>query len=420
MSAAKAIPKKMLFWLGAKQISDISAFLTSILISVYALTIYGDPAFLGLLLALRMSGSVLGAYLVPILSRRMALSSILVSAELGSAATMVSLVISPAATHYTVLFLIAPCIGMFHGAFHVALYSQVHSFVDYENQHRMNGVLASMNGMSVVTGGIASSVLYELLPIKTIFLFDALTFVVAALVFLLFSWAHGSNKKKPKLSQTEVKPPFSFSGPTLRAIMISAGFLLAARFMEAFGSSTHNVGFPIISGLYDQKNPAFWVGWVMAIWGLGKVVAPLATTRMIRRMESSGLRADMIFVVLLVMTFAFFLGVFQSMSIWAALFFAFFAGLFDASTETVYYSTLQRNTRVQTDVLIGASYSLERVGMGAGILFVSYFYSVTGAPRDVATWVYIGTIVFCVLLAFVRMLWPVLRKGRSGYSSPDS
>ncbi|NOR61541.1 MAG: MFS transporter [Rhodobacteraceae bacterium] len=414
MSPAKAIPIKMLFWLGAKQISDISAFLTTIIISVYALSVYGNPMILGILLTLRMSGSVVGAYLVPTLSSRMTLSSILVFAELGSAATMIALAISPTTAHYIVLLLITPCIGLFHGIFHVALYSQVHSFVDHKNQHRMNGVLASMNGTAVVIGGIASSIMYGLLPLKTIFLLDAMTFAITALVFVMFQRARGSVKKEPKPVQSEIKHRFILSKRVLSTIRISAGFLLAARFMEAFGSSTHNVGFPIISELYDQKNPAFWVGWVMAIWGLGKVVAPLATTPMIRRMESSGLRADMIFVMLLVLTFAFFLGVFQSVSIWAALFFAFFAGLFDASTETVYYSTLQRNTRVQTDVLIGASYSLERVGMGAGILFVSYIYSVADAPRDVATWVYIGAIAFCVLLAFVRMLWPVLRKGRSG------
>ena len=55
-------------WLSARQLSEIGTSLNTIVISVYALALFDNPAVLGLILALRMGGSVVGALLAPILS----------------------------------------------------------------------------------------------------------------------------------------------------------------------------------------------------------------------------------------------------------------------------------------------------------------------------------------------------------------
>lgn len=419
MSIARLVSSRMLLWLSAKQLSDISAVLTMILLNVYALALFGNPAFLGILLTLRMFGAIIGAYLVPIISRRLSLSTILVLAEFGSALTILSLAVSSTEAHRVLLLLVVPCMGIFHGIFHVALYSQVHTFVERKNQHRMNSVLISMDGVAVIVGGTASSILYQLIPLWVIFLLNAMAFVVAALVFIFFrrnlSAMQDNSVARPEPSKTGKS---LFSGQVARAILATTGFLLAARFMEAFASSAHNVGFPIISEHFDPVNPAFLVGWLIAIWGAGKVVATLTATPMIQRMQRVGLQSDMIFIVFLVLTFGFFLGVFQSEDLWMYLAFAFMAGLFDASTETVYYSALQSNTKVKTDTLIGASYILERIGMGAGLLLVGYAYSVIEAPRDVATGVYTGAILICFALALAKSVRTMQRSARSSYTGP--
>ena len=56
-------------WLSARQLSEIGTSLNTIVISVYALALFDNPAVLGLILAL--AGSVVGALLAPILSRRL-------------------------------------------------------------------------------------------------------------------------------------------------------------------------------------------------------------------------------------------------------------------------------------------------------------------------------------------------------------
>jgi len=99
-----------------------------------------------------------------------------------------------------------------------------------------------MAGVAVVIGGIASAIVYEVLPLKTILMLDAMTFVAAATVFVVFSRTRKPNKVQTKKVDHASKRRPAFSSKVMRTIVATSGFLLAARFMEAFGSSTHNVG----------------------------------------------------------------------------------------------------------------------------------------------------------------------------------
>ena len=81
----------------------------------------------------------------------------------------------------------------------------------------------------------------------------------------------------------------------------------------------------------------------MAVWGLGKITATVVTPVLVRFLEQRRIGESHMFIGLLILTFAFFLGVFLADALWLILGFAFFAGLFDASTEAVYYAILQHS-----------------------------------------------------------------------------
>ena len=83
-------------WLSARQLSEIGTSLNTIVISVYALALFDNPAVLGLILALRMGGSVVGALLAPILSRRLSHRTILVASDFANCALMLALALGPA------------------------------------------------------------------------------------------------------------------------------------------------------------------------------------------------------------------------------------------------------------------------------------------------------------------------------------
>lgn len=392
------ISPKLWTWLAAKQLSDVSAALNVIVISVYALSLFGDPVILGLILALKMTGSVVGALAVPLVSRVWSSRTVLIVSEVVNGALMIALALAPAGNHAVLLLVLPFFMGLFHGTAHVALYTQVPQFLGPDFRHQLNSILASMDGISVVAGGILAGVLYMLIPVKVIFALDGATFLLSGAMFLLL---RVNTAVAP--ARAETAAPAAGLGRlgrgALKAILPAVGVLFAARFIEAFGSSTHNVGFPILSAAFDPDNQAFLVGWIMAVWGLGKILAVGVTPASIRLLHRAGVGDAQMFIGFLMVTFAFFLGVFLAAPLWLILAFALFAGIFDASTETVYYAILQHSPAAPADQLISLSYFVERLGMGSGILLVGYAFS-RATTQEVSSVLYLGAIAaaFCMLL----------------------
>lgn len=119
-------------------------------------------------------------------------------------------------------------------------------------------------------------------------------------------------------------------------------------------------GFPIRSLLFDANHPAFLYGWLMAAWGVGRLGSAAVTPRVLERLEWRRQPLEPYFIALLIVTFACFLGVFEVRAMAGMLGFALPAGIFDAATETVYYSLLQSTPTASHDRVIGVPYVAER------------------------------------------------------------
>lgn len=394
-------------WLTAKQLSDVSAALNVIVVSVYALTLFGDPTILGLILVLKMTGAVAGAFLVPVLSRRWSRRWVLIFADVMNGILMLGLALAPQSSHSVLLLVLPFFMGLFHGTAHVALYAQVPQFLGADFRHQLNSILASMDGISVVAGGTLAGVLYEIVPLDVLLSLDGVTFLVSALVFYLLRVNKGPGKV---MSSSKTVAPVAqrlrWTRGSVRLVFVAMGILMLARFMEAFGSSTHNVGFPIISAAFDPGDPAFLIGWIMAIWGLGKIASVFVTPATIRLLHRAGSDEGEMFIGFLIATFAFFLAIFLAVSLATdlalILIFAFFAGVFDASTETVYYAILQNSPVAPVEQLVSLSYFIERLGMGGGILLAGYLFS-KATTLEVSSILYLGSAA--VALSLLIALW---------------
>lgn len=395
MERTFSVANSLWVWLGAKQLADISASLNTIVISVYVLTLFDNPAMLGIILALKMVGSVLGAFLVPSISKRWGHRRILIGSDFANAGLTLFLALSPIASHHTLFLALPLFMGLFQGTFHVALYSQSHLFLGHDKRHRMNSLLASMDGVAVISGGILASVVYGMVSVQTIFLMSAAAYFASGFAFVRFSGDQAVTQEVlADINPSRLK---GLSAPILRTLIGSLGLVFTARFVEAFGSATHNVGLPILSAAYDPENNAFLVGWIMSIWGLGKMAAAIVTPRMVSYLEQRRIGDDHTFIAFLILTFLFFVGVFFVTYLPLILAIAFFAGIFDASAETVYYGLLQHSRVARTDQLISLSYLVERAGMGLGMLTVAYAFSV-GSVGWISALFYLGSIVSCLLL----------------------
>lgn len=399
MVGARSISVRLWIWLGAQQISEIATALNGIVISVYALHLHQTPVILAMVLGLKMTGSVIGALLTPWISARLAHRWIMIFSDLSKAGLLVILALSPVESHPALIIWLPLFLGFFQVAFHVSLYTQVPSLVGTEQRHVLNAILASMTGIAVVVGGGLAGSIYESVAPTTIFLVDAATYGLAGLTLLAVQPRAGAwSSDRPAPSRLE-----ALSGDTLKWVAGLIGLLFVGRFIEAFGSATHNVGFPILSRAFNPAEEAFLVGWILAIWGMGKIAAVWVTPALVRYTARHNVSDAALFVVALIITFGFFLGVFLASPLWLIFALAFFAGIFDAVTETVYYGILQNTQGRPTDRLISLSYFIERAGMGLGILATGVAFTHFSTSQVSVLFYGISILAGCVILALMTV-----------------
>ncbi|WP_256121883.1 hypothetical protein [Burkholderia sp. A2] len=238
---------------------------------------------------------------------------------------------------------------------------------------------------------------FRYLAYKRVFLIDSITFAVSAIAFLMLVGSMPRRHRPAEAAHVAAEAgALPGAAPYLSAIVM---LVIGARFVEAFGSGTHNVGFPIKSQLFDANQPAFLYGWLMAVWGVGRLASAAVTPRLLERLESRHRPLEPYFIVLLILTFACFLGVFEVRGMPGMLGFVLLAGVFDAATETIYYSLLQSTPAASRDRVIGISYVAERAGLGLGMLAVGSVFSRLGT--DVTALLFYGGSIALAGLAFV-------------------
>lgn len=385
-------------WLSFKTVSDISSTMISIVLAAYALQVADSAALLGFAMALRLLGSVAGATAMPRL-RGLSRRTMIFAAEAGSALAIGVLAVSSQRADAVLIYVVPFLIGFFQGVYRVCIMSEVPEMVGQAGRHRFNAILSATDGIAVVSGSLIASVVTQVLTYKDVFLIDALTFALSALVFVTLV-GRMPRRHRPSLpaQRENVKPAVA-----VRHLSTVVMLVIGARFVEAFGSGTHNVGFPIKSLAFDVHQPVFLYGWLMAAWGAGRLVSAAVTPRMLERLEGRNRSLEPWFIGLLMLTFACFLGVFEWHGMTGMLGFVWLAGIFDAATETAYYSLLQSAPAASRDHVIGTSYVVERTGLGLGMLTVGMAFSSLGTEAA-AVLFYGGSIALAglVLVAVIR------------------
>ncbi|HHV7523968.1 TPA: MFS transporter [Burkholderia orbicola] len=383
-------------WLSFKTISDISSTMISIVLATYALEVTGSAALLGLTMASRLLGAVAGGAAVPRLSR-FSRRTLIFAAEAGSALAIGVLAMSSRAADASLIYFVPFFIGLFQGIYRVSIMSEVPEMVGQEGRHRFNAILSATDGVSVVGGSLLASVITQYLAYKSVFLIDSITFAISAIAFLML--VGNMPRRHRPAEETHAAAEAGALPRAARYLSVIVMLVICARFVEAFGSGTHNVGFPIRSQLFDPNQPAFLYGWLMAVWGVGRLVSAAVTPRLLERLESRHQPLEPYFIALLILTFACFLGVFEVRGMPGMLGFVLLAGIFDAATETIYYSLLQSTPAASRDRVIGISYVAERTGLGLGMLTVGFVFSRLGT--DVTALLFYGGSIALAGLAFV-------------------
>lgn len=411
--------KPISLWLMAKSLSDISAAISVIVVSLYAFALTGNPFLLGVLLALRVTGSVCGAVLAPMLARRMANFKITISCDLGNALLAMTIALIPASFAVPALYCFVFCAGCLQGCYRVIMISQAPDILGYHHRHKMNAILGAIDGMAVVVGGLSASFIYALLPVSMIFAINGLLFALAATTVLSirkhlgFGTSFTASHSRPAAMMI-FRFPFRSAATIVKVSMAAFGLALAGRFIEACGSGTHNVGLPLISADYKPQNPALLFGWLIAAWGLGRAASTIVTPRFLSALDRAGRPIAPAFFICLILTFCFFALIFEHPSLALGVGLALLAGFFDSATETSYHSMLQAHQGVDKTSIIGFSHFLERVGLGLGILLAGQSFATLG-DQMTSRIIYGAGILAAVLL----LVASIKAKDRTEFQQPQ-
>ena len=399
---------KLYVWLSVKLLSDICSSTFTVVFATYALSLTQSAGLLGIVLTLQLLGAVIGGLISPRI-KHMTRRDMMVLSDLASGAVVLVFALVPLSWQALLIYVTPLLLGICQGLFRVAILSEVPILVGQAGRHGLNALLSASDGGAVIVGGIIAASIAHDVSFAAIFITNAVSFLLVALTFQLtrrhlrdieVEIAHGTGTQLKTDVAGSVRPTAGVSGkaqPLLQLMPLMLTMVIAARFFEALGSSTHNVGFPIISTNYRPDNTTFLFGWIIALWGAGRLLSAMLVLPILRNMERRARSLELFFIVALIITFGFFFLVFYANSFLLIVFFSFCAGVFDATTETTYYSVLQANVEQLRHRVISASYVVERGGLGIGMLMVGFSYSTIGTMSTVS-WFYGGSSLFAALI----------------------
>lgn len=390
-------------WLALKTISDISSSVISIVLATYVYSLTGSATVLGLVLALQLLGAVIGGAVAPQLLQRTQLSrrDLIFIGELCSGIAIGILAVAPTAWQVWLIYFIPSCLGLFQGILRVAMMAEIPALVGQAGRHHLNALLSATDGLAVVIGSIIAAFITQYLAFSTVFLLDALSFFFSAIGFLILRRGMPLQEAAADNNEARAHPP-----AMLKLIPSIVFMIIAARFVEAFGSSTHNVGFALKSRLFDGTSPAYLYGWIMAAWGVGRLLAAALAPKLLQHKEHQQQALEPFFIQMLILTFGAFLAIFYAQSFGLILVLALLAGLFDAATETTYYSVLQNADSAVRTTTISLSYMVERAGLGIGMVLVGWCFSARGITPTAL--LFYGSSILMAMLALL-LVWRALR-----------
>lgn len=399
-AGAKSALGRFYAWLGVKAVSDLSSAMIGVILATYVYKVTGSATMLGAVLAIQLAGAVLSGLLIPYLkafSRR----DVILMAQFGAGAAVGLLGVVPQAWDVVVIYITPLLLGLFQGLVRVAMVAEIPALIGPEMRYRFNAILSASDGLAFVGGSLLATVILNYLSFKQVFIFDSLTFFLSALSFFFLRYGFPVQSSGERSGSG-----MSISGSLISGLGLVMCLTIAGRFIEAFGSGTHNIGFPLKSHLYDAANPSLLYGCMLASWGAGRMVATVLAPRIARRLQANDAAQHEYFVLMLIVTFFAFLFAFNVNGLFFIVALLIVAGLFDALTEASYYSILQSVPDGFRNKVVGFSYAVERSALAMGMICVGFAFE--AHPVDgVATWFYGVSIFFgFVILIFLRKAAP--------------
>jgi MFS family permease len=359
--------------LGAKAISDIGYALDFVCLSIFVWERTRSALATGLVSVALYAGAILGGRLGHSYGHRWNRRSVMISADLLRMTVLLMLTVLPGQATQWWLYFAVFLIGIGRSVFEATL-SAATPVLAGERTQLMNSVLAGLKGIAFMIGMGLSAIVVPLIGFQGVFLLDAASYALSALVLL----ALRAPFREPAVPGREID-----GRPLVWPVVVAAGLvpLLVLRCLDAFGSSSQHVGIPILGSELNPGAPTRPAGLLWGTWAAGLLLGSFVLRPLVTRMIARAPGA--VFCVATMVMSIGFIGMFWARDWWLRLVSAAVAGVGDAFSEIAFKQAVQQLPDDERGPVFGLSQVVVNGGFMVGLIVTSVVLN----PALVPEWV---------------------------------
>jgi MFS family permease len=382
--------------LTAKAISDVGSALDFVCLGVFVWVATESALATGLVGVALFVGGIAGGRLSHRYGAHWNRRTAMIGAEVARAAALLLLALVPGGAQ---LWWLYPAVAVAGGGRAVleATLAAATPVLAGPKVQLLNSVLSGLRGIALIAGMALATVAVPLIGFRGVFALDAASSALCAVVLLGLRL----RLREPGSDRPAARGPI---GSSWRA-MVGLGLvtLLAVRGLDALGSSSHNVGLPMLGSREDPANPASVVGAVWMIWAAGKLLGSFGVRPLLAGPISRA-PGTVFYLATVVMSLGF-IGVFWLPSWPLALAAAAIAGVGDALTDITFRQGLQQLPDTDRGGAFGLSQMVINAGFVAGLLLTGLVLT----PGSLGGWV-LALHGIPVIAALAAAAWSVQRR----------
>lgn len=381
---------KFLLLILVRIISIFGTFLDMIVVNIYLIELTGSAYWVGAAMAIRTLVGVILSPLLGFLGDRFDRKSLMIISDFSLALAVGLLVFMPKDIHLPYIMGLMVISGIGRNLFSICLKSTLPNVLNESQILRANSILQGGGNMAAAIASLLAVFAHTLFnQYTTIFLIDAATYLLSGVVILtlpLTSKTKDSAKSqmattrgRKKNKQSRIKIFIEEYGSVLKLKQSKVIFFcLLLFFIDAFGSSSHNIGWPIFSQHFDPTRPMFLYGIILFFWAIGNLlgIVGLNTLSFLKQWKPE--RLYYFFTIIMsagiVLTF-------QANSFPFLVCAAIFAGIGDGTYQTYFMTYLQQVDDKNRSKIFALCEMTLHGGFGLGVMIVPICIGYFGAPQ---------------------------------------
>lgn len=279
-----------------------------------------------------------------------------------------------------VFFLLSFFLGIFSPLSNVSFLSSIPFRVSSDKIAEYNRKYSVTYSISMVFGMAAGGAFYSIIGIKNVLLLDALSFLIFSVILFLTIGSYFSNGvEKSEAKSFGLKEEWNIlKEKILHSPLLQ--YLYGTRMADAFGSSSHLLGIPILVSLLDPNKAPIWMSLIWGTWAFGQIIGVIAIKKFGPDQIQFFIRSY--FASTLGMS-AFFIFLFFFFPHLIAFIGSFAAGFFDGISEVSLNTILHKQASEIQGRLFGLVNFFVRIGFAMGMLLVTFFMGKLGTKETV-------------------------------------